>query len=128
MRRLSDKDLSLLNVISHDDKLLDEFNIQSPIVIKNLKGEEGHLIVKNNVFDSNIGMYGGSIYMHNTEETQTLVYFRNNTFNKNIGYFAGNAVFISGCSWIDMSDQVFQNNFGKTTGVGSALHIENVND
>lgn len=129
VRRLGDKDFSLLNLISpEDNNLLADFNIQSPIVIKNLKGDKGHLIISDNIFESNIGMYGGAIYMHNTELTHVPVILRNNTFSKNTAYFSGNSIFISGCSWIDMSDQVFVNNFGKTTGVGSAVHIEKVRD
>jgi hypothetical protein len=48
-------------------------------------------------------MYGGSLYIHNTEsQKDIIVYLKNNTYSKNIAYLAGNAVFISGCPWIDI--------------------------
>jgi hypothetical protein len=120
-------DQNLLNMISSEkDEILADYNIQSPIVIKNLL--EGHLILENNVFHQNIGMYGGAVYMHNTEDQEILVYFKNNTYTKNMAYFAGNAVYVSGCPWMDLENEVYQNNYGKATGVGSALHIDNINN
>ena len=49
-----------------EDKILNDYNIESPIIIKNL--QSGHIILENNIFESNIGMYGGSVYIHNTDQ------------------------------------------------------------
>jgi len=122
---------------------LENYESQSPILLKNIKGS--HLVFENNTFDSNIGMHGGSIHIDFQQKNLNLtkitelspyILLKNNSFARNMAYFEGNSVFIRGAqnaSFINQTSSLlhvliekctFTKNYGLNVGKGAALVID----
>jgi hypothetical protein len=92
---LLQRDLHFLNLF--DPTYMDivaDYNVESPIIIKDLKSD--YIIFENNHFEGNIGMFGGAVHIHFTNDSHVPVVFKNNTYTKNMAYFSGNSVYVKG--------------------------------
>ena len=65
-------------------------------MIKDLQVDGNYIVFEDNTFDSNIGMFGGAIHIHQQSDDNLPVVMRNNVYNKNMAYFSGNAVYSRG--------------------------------
>ena len=69
-------------------------------------------------------MFGGAILIHQTEDDNLPVVMRNNVYKKNMAYFSGNAVYSRGIKTMLAQNETYEQNYGLSKGLGSALHIK----
>lgn len=92
-------------------------------MVKDFDGE--YVVFEDNVFDNNIGMFGGCIHFFESRTTtQTPIIMKNNQYYKNMAYFSGNSVYMRGASNILSQNETFKMNYGMNKGIGGALHIQ----
>lgn len=97
------------------------------------------VIITGNIFQNNIGTFGGSISINspNWEQNKTAqIVMRSNSFSNNMAYFSGNAVYIrstlkkvsilnQNCGGgVDIEDNIFTNNIGLKIHNGGALSVQ----
>lgn len=72
-----------------------------------IQANQGPIIIKDNLFEENIGTMGGAIHImspdfetgaavaNETVNTLPYIYIESNTFSRNMAYLAGNAIYMA---------------------------------